>query len=95
MIRRNLGGPRGSLDLTRCQLISLACVANNTFHLWLTTTFNGSMIIPDEALQHLPPGMRVILHLIKKTLLSSMYANLSIQDKIELIFFKTIYVNIN
>jgi hypothetical protein len=66
MIRRNLGGPRDDLDLTRHQLISLACVANNTFHLWLTTTFNGSMIISDKALQHLPPGMRDILHLIKQ-----------------------------
>jgi hypothetical protein len=33
MIRRNLGGPRGDLDLTRRRLISLARVANNTFHL--------------------------------------------------------------
>jgi hypothetical protein len=66
MIRHNLGGPHGNLDLTRCQLISLACVANNTFHLWLTTTFNGSMIIPDKALQHLPLDMRDILHLIKQ-----------------------------
>jgi hypothetical protein len=52
MICRNLGGPHGNLDLTRHQLISLVCVANNTFHPWLTTTFNGSMIIPDKALQH-------------------------------------------
>ncbi len=66
MIRHNLGGPLGNLDLPRHQLISLACVPNNTFHLWLTTTFNGSMIIPDKALQHLPPGMRDILHLIKQ-----------------------------
>ena len=66
MIRRNLGGPRGNLDLTRRGLISLACVANNTVHLWLTTTFNGSMITPDEALQHLVPVMRDILHLIKQ-----------------------------
>jgi hypothetical protein len=66
MIPHNLGGPCGNLDLTCRQLISLACVANNTFHLWLTTTFNGSMIIPDKALQHLPPGMRDILYLIKQ-----------------------------
>jgi hypothetical protein len=66
MICRNLGGPRSNLALTCHQLISLACVANNTFHLWLTTTLNGGMIIPDEALQHPPLGMRDILHHIKQ-----------------------------
>jgi hypothetical protein len=50
--RRNLGSPRGYLALIHRQLISLASVANNTYHLWLTTTFNGSMIIPDKALLH-------------------------------------------
>jgi hypothetical protein len=39
-------------------------VANNTFHLWLTTTINGSVIIPPDALQHLSPGLRVVFHLI-------------------------------
>jgi hypothetical protein len=46
----NLGGPFRDLALICRQLILLACVANNTFHLWLTTTFNGGTIIPDEAL---------------------------------------------
>jgi hypothetical protein len=62
--RQNLGGPRGDLALIRHQLISLASVANNTFHLWLTTTINGGMVIPPDALQHLPPGMRDIFQLI-------------------------------
>ncbi len=66
MIRRNLGSSCGNLDLTRCQIISLACVANNTYRLWLTTTFNASMITPDKSLQHLPPGMRDILQPIKQ-----------------------------
>jgi len=37
VVRRNLGGPRGDLAIIRCRLISLASVANNTFHLWLNT----------------------------------------------------------
>ena len=64
VVRRNLGGPRGDLALVRRRLISLASVANNTFHLWLTTTINGNVIIPPDALQHLPPGVRDIFHLI-------------------------------
>jgi hypothetical protein len=36
------------------------------FHLWLTTTFNGSTIMTDEALQFLPPGMLDILLHIKQ-----------------------------
>ncbi len=64
VVRRNLGGPRGNLALTRRWLISLACVANNTFHLWLTIPFNGGMIIPPDALQHLPSGVRDILNLV-------------------------------
>ena len=64
VVRRNLGGPRGDLALVHRRLISLASVANNTFHLWLTTTINGGTIIPSDALQHLPPGMRDIFQLI-------------------------------
>ena len=64
MVLRNLGGPRGDLALVCRQLISLASVANNTFHLWLTTTINGNVIVPPDALQHLPPGVRDIFHLI-------------------------------
>jgi hypothetical protein len=59
-----MGGPRGNLSLSRRQLISLACVANNTYHLWLTSTFNGSTIIPSETLRNLPPGVRDILFLV-------------------------------
>ena len=64
VVRRNLGGPRGDLALIRRRLISLASVANNTFHLWLTIPFNGGMVIPSDALQHLPPGMKDILNLV-------------------------------
>ena len=59
-----LGGSRGDLALIRRRLISLASVANNTFHLWLTTTFNGGVIVPSDSLHHLPPGVRDILQLI-------------------------------
>ena len=64
VVRRNLGGPRGDLAIVRRRLISLASVANNTFHLWLTTTFNGGVIIPLDTLQHLPSGVRDILQLV-------------------------------
>ena len=64
VVHRNLGGPRGDLAIIRRRLISLASVANNTFHLWLTTKFNGREIIPLETLQHLPPGVRDILQLV-------------------------------
>ena len=64
VVRQNLGGPRGDLALVRRRLISLASVTNNTFHLWLTTTINGKMIIPTDSLQHLPPGVRDIFQLI-------------------------------
>ena len=63
---RKLGGPRGDLAIIGCRLISLACVANNTYHLWLTTTFNGGTIIPSNTLQHLPPGVRDILQIVSK-----------------------------
>jgi len=64
VVCRNLGGPRGDLALVRRRLISLASVTNNTFHLWLTTTINGGILIPPNSLQHLPPGVQDILHLI-------------------------------
>ena len=64
VVCRTLGGPRGDLAIIRRRLISLASVANNTFHLWLTTTFNGEVIIPLDTLQHLPTGVRDILQLV-------------------------------
>ena len=64
VVCRTLGGPRGDLAIIRRRLISLASVANNTFHLWLTTTFNGRVIIPLDTLQHLPTGVRDILQLV-------------------------------
>jgi hypothetical protein len=44
----------------------LVSAANNTFHLWLATTFNGGTIITEETLQSLPPGMQDIFQLIKQ-----------------------------
>jgi hypothetical protein len=64
VVCQNLGGPRGDLALIRSRLFSLASVANNTFHLWLTTPFNGRMIVPPDALQHLPSEVQDILQLI-------------------------------
>ena len=60
-MRQNLGGPRGDLAIIRCRLISLAYVANNTFHLWLNTSFEEKNIIAPEALKHAPQGVRDIL----------------------------------
>ena len=65
IVRRNLGGTRGDLALIRRRLISLAVVANNTFHLWLTTSFNGTVKIPPEGLVHVPPGIRDILTIVR------------------------------
>ena len=56
-VLKNLGGTRGDLALIRRRLISLAVIANNTFHLWLTTFFDGAMIIPPEGLVHVQPGI--------------------------------------
>jgi hypothetical protein len=66
VVRCNLGGPCGDLALIRRQLILLACIVNNTFHVWLPTTFNGSAIIPPNTLQYLPPGVREILKMVMK-----------------------------
>jgi hypothetical protein len=56
-VRRILHGTCGDLALIQQRLISLAVIANKTFHLWLTTSFYDAMIIPpDEGLDHhLPP----------------------------------------
>ena len=64
VVQRNLGGTRGDLALTRRRLISMAIVANITFHLWLTMLFNGNTIVPHESLTHVPPGVRDILTLV-------------------------------
>lgn len=64
IVRCNLGGPRGDLAIIQRRLISLASVANNIYHLWLTTPFNDSMIILPDTLQHLPPGVRDILQIV-------------------------------
>jgi hypothetical protein len=60
-VQKNLGGTHGDLALTRQWLVvSIAVVANNIFHLWLTTFFNDAMRIPPEGLDHLPPGVQDI-----------------------------------
>jgi hypothetical protein len=65
VVRQQLGGPRGDLAITRHRLISLACVVNNAFHLWLNTSFEGKTIITPEVLKHVPQGVRNILLLVK------------------------------
>jgi hypothetical protein len=42
----------------------LAVFANNTFHLWLTTSFSDAMILPQEGLDHLPPEVQDILTIV-------------------------------
>jgi hypothetical protein len=44
----------------------MAVIANNTFHLRLTTYFNkATKIVPPESLHHIPPGVRDILQLVE------------------------------
>ncbi len=64
IVQRNLSGTQGNLALTRRRLISMAIVANNTFHLWLSTLFNGATIIPSENLAHVLLRVRDILNLV-------------------------------
>ena len=78
-VRRNLGGIRGDLALIRRRLISLAVVANNTFHLWLTTSFNGTVIIPTAGLAHVPPGIRDILTIVRNAT-SAIYVREPLHD---------------
>jgi hypothetical protein len=66
IVQKNLGGSRGDLALTQPCLISMAVVANNTFHLWLTTYFNkATKIVPPENLHQVPPGVQDILQLVE------------------------------
>jgi hypothetical protein len=89
----NLGGSRGGLALACCWLISLASVANNTFHLWLATTFNGGIKITGDTLQFLSPGMRDIFQLIKQNT-ATIYVHEPLPSlKIGLISFNIIFVN--
>jgi hypothetical protein len=77
--RRNLGGTRGDLALIRRRLISLAVIANNTFYLWPTTSFNGTVIIPPEGLAHVPPGVRDILTIVRNAT-SAIYVHKPLHD---------------
>jgi hypothetical protein len=92
IIQKNLGGSRGDLALTQRCLISMAVVANNTFHLWLTTFFNKTTkIVPPESLHHVPPGVRDILKLVEDIPLPSTSTSLSQLDKTALTFFSSTY----
>ena len=86
IIRWNLGGTRGDLALIRRRLISLAVIANNTFYLWPTTSFNGTVIIPPEGLAHVPPGIRDILTIVRNAT-SAIYVHkpLDEQDRINIL----------
>jgi hypothetical protein len=65
VVRRQLGGPRGDLAIICRRLVSLACVTNNAFHLWLNTSFKGKTIITPEVLKNVPQGVRDILLHVK------------------------------
>ena len=65
VVRQNLGGLRGDLAIICCRLILLACVAINTFHLWLNTSFEEKHIITPEALKYAPQGVHDIFLLVK------------------------------
>jgi len=65
VVRPNLGSPRGDLAIIPRRLISLACVTNNTLHLWLNTSFKEKNIITPEALKYTPQGIRDILLRVK------------------------------
>jgi hypothetical protein len=79
IVRWTLGGIREDLALIRRRLISLAVVANNTFHLWLTTSFNGTVIISPEGLVHIPPGIRDILTIVRNAI-SAIYVREPLHD---------------
>jgi hypothetical protein len=49
------------------------------FHLWLTTLFNDTMIIPPEDLVHVPPGIRDILTIVRNTA-SAIYVHEPLHD---------------
>jgi hypothetical protein len=79
IVRWTLGGIREDLALIRRRRISLAVVANNTFHLWLTTSFNGTVIISPEGLVHIPPGIRDILTIVRNAI-SAIYVREPLHD---------------
>jgi hypothetical protein len=64
VVRKKMGRPRGDLALICRRLISFACIANNTYHLWLTTTFSSNTIISSETLHNRCPGVCDILLLV-------------------------------
>ncbi len=80
IVRQNQGGKRGDLAIIHRRLISLACVGNNPFHLWLNTSFEERNIFTPEALKHAPQGVQDILLLVKDN--TSMSANPFLQARI-------------
>ena len=81
--KHKLGGPHGDLALICQWLTSLACIANNVYHLWLNTTINSGTIIPYHTLQYLLPGVRDILQLSQRMKPLSIYASPSTPDTIK------------
>ncbi len=75
VVHQNLGGLRGDLAIIRCQLISLACVANNAFHLWLNTSFKKKNIITPEALKYAHKASATSFYSSRTTPPPSMYTN--------------------
>jgi hypothetical protein len=88
-MRRNLGSTRGDLALTRRWLISMAVVANITFHLWLTTLFNGTTIVPPESLAHDHREYETLSLSLGSTPLQSMSESPYQLDKIALTSYST------
>jgi len=64
-VHQNLGGQSGDLAIICCQLILLACMANNAFHLCLNTSIKEKNMITPKALKYAPQGVRDILLLVK------------------------------
>jgi hypothetical protein len=94
MVHKKLGGPCGNLALICRQLISLACIANNTYHLWLTTTFNGSTISSHQKLSTIFLLMFMTsFFLFTVTAPSSTSANLFLLDKTVLPSYTATFVN--
>jgi hypothetical protein len=88
VVRRNLGGPRGDLALVRRRLILLASVANNTFHLWLTTSF---LLMPYNTFLL---ECAIFSNTSALTTLPSTSVNLFTPDETESTFFKITSVRI-
>ena len=95
VVNSDLGGSCSNLSINRHHLILLACVANNAEHLWLTTNFYDGTIIPSNIPQYHPLGIRDILHITTKTMLSSTFTCPFTPDMIAFISHDTTCNNIS